>query len=456
MISTEEIVRATGGVLLNGDMGICFSGVTQDSRRVTPGNLFVALAGPRFDGHDYVLQAIEAGARGALVSYWPENINIFELHRAISVIKVPDTLKALGDLAAYYRRKKNARVLALTGSCGKTSTKEFLATLLGVRNKVYKNPGNWNNLIGLPLSILNVADEDTWVLELGTSFPGEIARLTEIASPEIALLLGVKPAHLEGLETMEKLLQEKLALFEEAPRAYWVYPADQEEIKNWVLAQNKDEKISFGFCKDADVRGEVLEITPQGTKFKLEVFGKSYEAFIPLLGKHFVFDVLGALAACLAAGEEIETVLPRLKDLKTIDHRLQLRKIGPFYVIDDAYNANPGSFAAACEVLSAIGPKFSKVIAAVGDMKELGDQTEAFHKEVGRRLASVCDEVYAVGKFALWYQKGGGDKVKTFAEKEALYAALKKNLVANSLLLVKGSRAAAMEEIIAKLEEEEA
>ena len=448
MITTEDVVRATGGVLLNGDMRIAFRRVCQDSRQIRPGDLFVALKGPRFDGHDFVLAAIEAGAKGALVEYWPENINIFELHRAISIVRVPDTLKALGDLAAYHRRRLKGRVVGITGSCGKSTTKEFLTTLLG-KHKAYGNPGNWNNLIGAPLSLLNAPDEASFlVLELATNRPGEIPRLAEIVRPEIAILLGVRPAHLAGFSSFEELLGEKLSLLTQTPGP-WVYPFGQEEIRAWVEREAGDRPTrSFGLEEGADFAARRIEITLEGTRFELVVGNEVFPLRLPLLGRHFVLDFLAALAAASFLVEDWRPLLASVEQLKTLPRRLELKKGPGFVILDDTYNANPASLTAGKEVVEALKPGFQRALAVLGDMKELGPESRRFHQLAGAEAAQVFDEIWAVGEEAQALAEAAGSKGRFFASKEALLEQLRQELKPGDLLYVKGSRAMALEELV--------
>ncbi len=457
MITTEDVVRATGGLLLNGDMKISFARVVHDSREVEPGDLFIALKGPRFDGHDFVLEAIEAGAKGALVEYWPQTVNIFELHKAISIIKVKDTLRALGDLAAYWRERLPSRVVSITGSCGKSTTKEILSALLSPSFKVAKNPGNWNNLIGTPLTILNVP-EDTEVLiqEIATNQPGEIARLTEITKPNVAVLVSVHPSHLEGLGDLEGVLHEKLALFKKAPlNAVFIYPFDQPEVRSRLremISARTAQCLSFGFEEGANVRGSDLRLFPQGTEFRLHFKGQEVPAFIPLLGRHFVHDALAACAAALVFGLSLEEVAGRLKGVSTLPGRLEPKPIGPHLLLDDTYNANPASVVAACEVAQALKGKFERAIAVMGDMKELGASSRKWHLKAGQALAAVFDLVLAQGEEAEALVQGAGEKGLLFSSKEELLEQLQRNLRGPSLVLVKGSRATKMEEIVWALE----
>lgn len=452
MITTEDVVRATGGILLNGDMRISFSGVSHDSRGIKPGELFVALKGPRFDGHDFVLAAIEAGARGALVEYWPENVNIFELHRAVSIVKVPDTYRALQELGAYWRRKLTAQVVGITGSSGKTTTKEFLFNLLKEKG-ASASPGNWNNLIGVPLSILNTPEKAGFlILELATNRAGEIPALTRISDPEVAVLLEVRPAHLEGFSGFYDYLAEKLALFSHS-RGSLVYPFDQEEIREWV-AQNipsSRPRVSFGLGEGADFQAQEIEISPSGTSFLLKAFGESYQLQIPLLGKHFVLDLLAALAAASLLLEDWQELLEKTKELKTLPRRLELKEASGFTVIDDTYNANPWSLKAGVEVVAALKEKFSRALAVVGSMKELGEETAFWHQKAGEHLSSVFDLILVVGEEARELARSAGSKARFFEDKSSLLEALRAQVKEGDLVYFKASRAVGLEEVVDQL-----
>ncbi len=451
MITTEDVVRATGGILLNGDMKIAFSGVTQDSRSLKPGELFVALKGPRFDGHEFVLEAIKKGAKGALLEYWPANVNIFELHKAISIIKVSNTYKALRDLASYWRKKLGAKVVGITGSSGKTTTKEFLAGLLEELG-VYKCPGNWNNLIGVPLSILNAPQGIRFlILELATNQPGEIPTLTELADPEVAVLLGVKPAHLEGFLSFEDYFAEKLALFSSS-RGALVYPFDQEEIKVLVeRTYSSRPHRSFGFKRGADFLASEIKLSTQGTEFRLEHAGKTYQVRLPILGQHFVWDFLAALAAASFLVPEWEGLLERVPYLKTLPRRCELKKGIGFWVLDDTYNANPASLKAGIEVAKNLKEKFKRLIAVIGPMRELGEETDFWHRKMGEELSRNFDLLYVVGEEARGVIEASEGKGLFFEDKEALLEALKKELREGDLVYVKASRAIGLEELVDKL-----
>ncbi len=451
MITTEDVVRATGGVLLNGDMLISFNRVGHDSRQIKPGDLFVALKGPRFDGHDFVLQAIEAGAKGALVEYWPQNVNIFELHRAISIVKVPDTLKALGDLAAYWRKKLPAKVVGITGSCGKTTTKEFLKGLLE-RYGAYANPGNWNNLIGTPLSLLNAPPEASFIiLELATNRPGEIPRLAELVNPEVSVLLGVEPAHLEGFSSYEGLLAEKLSLFEKT-KGPIVYPFSQRDLRSLIEERYKGRPArTFGLEEGAYFRAQNVKITLKGTEFDLVAEGKRFSLRLPLLGRHFVLDLLAALAAASFLVEDWPSLLPQVANLKTLPRRLELKEGDGFWIVDDTYNANPASLRAGAEVVSALRPNFKRAIAVLGDMKELGSESEDLHRKAASFLVQVFDQLLVSGSEVRHLAEAAKEKAKYFPSKEDLIAHLKEELREGDLLYVKASRAMGFDEIVDRL-----
>jgi len=327
----------------------------------------------------------------------------------------------------------------------------------GSEDTDWNNPGNWNNLIGVPLSILNAPENaQAWVLELATNQPGEIARLTEIVAPTVALLVGVGRAHLEGFGNFEGVLEEKLALFEKAPAgAFLVYPFDQPEVRERV-AQSFSQRptLSFGLKAGADLRAEHMEFCSEGMLFDLCYQGETMRVRLPLWGYHFVYDALAASAAALALGVSLEQVAQGLAQGRTLPRRLQPKKIGSHLVLDDTYNANPDSLAAACAVARELAQEFTLKIAVIGDMKELGEHAAELHREAGRILSEVFDCVLAVGQWAEELAQGAGAKGKALPDKEVLIQEVLGLLKGqSSLVLVKGSRAMGMEEIVERMEE---
>jgi len=455
-LRTEEVVRACGGILANGDMGIVFSGVSTDTRKLSPGELFVALKGPRFDGHDFVFEALERGAKGLILSKFPKGFKLEECPKTVSIVLVKDTLKALGDLARYFRKKRGFKALAVSGSCGKTTTKEMCAAVLGARFRVFKNPGNYNNLIGLPLSIFSVPQEvEVGVFELGISVPGEMERLCKILEPQVSILTGVRPAHLEGLGDLEGVLSEKFKLFEGTDRE-GVLIVNRDEEALFEKAQGlPHRRITFGFHPEAEVRAEGVRVLPEGTDFELKVRGRSLgRRRIRFLGAHFVRNALAALASGLAFGIPVEECLPALENISPLPGRLCPMRTDRYFILDDAYNANPGSVAEALRVFAEITNGFSPRVVILGDMRELGETARKYHEEMGLEAGRVADLVFSVGEFAevvASAARSSGARAYAFHSVEELLSTLE--IPSGAAVLVKGSRAVGLERVIAKLRE---
>ncbi len=456
-LDTEEVVKACEGILANGDMSIPFSGVSTDTRTLRPGELFVALKGSRFDGHDFIKEAIAKGAKGLLVARFPKEFKLEECPKTVSIILVKDTLKALGDLARYFRRKRGFRALALTGSCGKTTTKEMCAAVLGTRYRVFRNPGNFNNLIGLPLSILAVPEEtEVGVFELGISIPGEMSRLREILEPEAALITNIRPAHLEGLGSLEGVLAEKFKLYAELPSSgVLILNRDEEELYEKARAL-PHERITYGLHIEADVRAEDIRVRPEGTEFTLWVEGRKVGGGkLAFLGDHFVRNALAAVAVGLLFEVSPEEALRVLSELRPLPGRLYPIRTARFFILDDTYNANPGSMFEALKVFWEVAQEFPTRIALLGDMRELGEESETLHAKIGRMAGRVAKEVWAVGEMAQIVSQAAaevGARVRAYPSVEALLQEL--DPPEGAALLIKGSRALRLERVVEKLREE--
>lgn len=452
----EDVLTATGGTILRRGQAGAFDGVSTDSRSLAAGSLFVPLAGPRFDGHDYLGEAADAGAAGVLVERGREGL-LRDLPAKTAAVSVPDTLRALGDLARHWRARFDIPVVAVTGSTGKTTTKEMAAAIMGQEKNLLKNEGNLNNLVGLPLTIfrMNGAHEAA-VLEMGTNRRGEIARLTEIAAPTVGLVTNVGPAHLEGLQSIETIREEKGDLFRVMDgRGTAVINLDDALLAPWAQTWT-GKRITFGIDADADVTASrIAHEAERGTVFTLLASGASREILLPVLGFHNVSNALAATAAALAAGFGFDAVCRGLMAFRPVEGRMEVWRLkNGACLIDDTYNANPASVAAALRTLQGLkGECRSTVI--LGDMLELGDEAERYHEEMGRTVADTgVGKVYLRGDFARATAKGAlkrgmkGDQVLVDLSTEETVAHLKACLKAGDWVLVKGSRKMKMEEIV--------
>ena len=461
-ISTEEVIKGTKGMLVNGDMGIIFRGISTDTRVIKPGYLFWCLKGERFDGHDFWKDAIDKGAKGLVISHFPSGFRVEELPKTISVILVRDTLQALGDLAHFWRKKLNIPLVAITGSCGKTTTKELTFEILSKFWKCAKSEANYNNLIGVPLSILAIKEgTDIGILELGTNTPGEIERLSQIVSPQVSVITSIHPSHLEGLGSIEGVLEEKLSLFKNtAASGTLIYNYDQEILRERIK-EFSQEKISFGFSKEADVSLQNLESTQERMKGSFIIRGKEYSFEIPNIGKHNLQNLLASLAVAVSFDLDLSKIIPELGSGINLFQRTKFHKKESVLIIDDTYNANPASMQAAFEMLKDFSD-YKKRVLILGDMKELGEDSEKYHREIGELAGKIGDLAYFIGEMADFYAEGFSNFAKPFKVFKNVEEFLEKIPIEEikelskekMLILVKGSRALKMERIVEKLKEE--
>lgn len=452
-----EVLLATGGRFVAGAADIHFRSISTDSRTVEAGDLFLALTGERYDGHDFVEAAVRKGAAGLIVSRKPES------PLPLSVVLVKDTLRALGDLAAYRRSlMQNLQVLAITGSSGKTTVKEMTAAVLAEEFNVLKTQGNLNNLIGLPLSLLQVDfSHDAAVLEMGMNQPGEIARLAKIADPDIACIINVHGAHLEGLGDIEGVARAKAELFAEAkPWGTLVVNADDKRVRT-LARRYRHEKITFGRRRGAFVRAtRLLSLGEKGMAFTLHIGDRKIRAKTVGMGEHNVLNALAAAAMAHAAGMDIYAIAAGIAAFRPYDKRLQVEQLASgLKLINDSYNANPASVRAAFDTLNGLRGN-GKTAVVLGDMLELGKYSRMAHRAAGEAVFSHgFDYLLAFGSFAGEVVEGARsagmakERASRFETKKELCAFLRRlevsgELAAGDWFLVKGSRGMHMESIV--------
>ena len=468
-LTLKEVASNIKGKVVSGPDANFITGISTDSRTTEIGDLFVPIKGPKFDGHKFISKSVEKGSSASLVS--TDNLPMIQQELAskgyqdFPLIAVEDTLRGLGDLASYVRKKNKFKVFAITGSCGKTSTKEILHSLLSQRWKSSKTIKNFNNLIGLPLSIFNADIDSEWlVLEMGMNTEGEIARLTEIANPSAALVTNIKPAHLEGLGSIEAIAREKLALFQGiSSNSLAVVNLDDPFIKACLKdLPCKTITYSMDSTSQADVVCINWHLCESGSTALFSLKGYELEVTIPLLGKAAINNCLAACAAAYGLGLTLKEIRQGLANLKPVDGRFNLlTSPSGMKIIDDAYNANPASMKEALETLSKLAANEFKV-AMLGDMFELGPQASILHQEVGEKAGSIAlGLLVAVGHFAHDIKRGAEsaglepEKIKTFSNTDEFLSWLEQNgkqtIPNHSTVLIKGSRAMRMEKAVALL-----
>lgn len=397
MFTIAEIVVATGGRITGQDTGRV-TGVSTDSRSVVPGQLFVPLKGERFDGHDFIAKVIANGIKVVLADEaWLAGHADISCP-GVSIIAVSDTLQALGNLAASHRDRFTIPVIGVTGSNGKTTTKEMLASILEQTGPGLKTEGNLNNLIGLPLMLFRMNKEHHWaVLEMGMSEPGEIDRLARIASPQVGLVLNAFPAHLESMLSVENVAQAKGELLLRLPSNGWaVYNADDPLIAG-LPSPAGTRRLAFGTDK-ADVSARRIESKGiAGQCFDLHLPDGDTQVHLQAYGRHNIYNALAAAAAAHAIGLGPDTIRSGLEAFRPYDKRFRLEQARGLVLIDDSYNANPASMEAALTTLGQLkGDK--QAFVALGDMLELGGNEEALHRQLGILAAKVADRLYLCGK----------------------------------------------------------
>jgi UDP-N-acetylmuramoyl-tripeptide--D-alanyl-D-alanine ligase len=458
----EEVLRATGGKLLQGEKHASFQGVSTDSRRIDAGELFIALRGSRFDGHRFALEALEKKAGGVVIEESSVGNIRWNGYRTRSVIVVKDTLHALGDLALDVRRKYRTPVVALTGSNGKTTTKEMIAACLETKYPVLKTTGNFNNLIGLPLTLLRLTErEKVVVLEMGMNIPGEIRRLTEIAEPDVGLITNIEKVHLEGIGSLERLKEEKGELFRRMRRDGTIL-VNQDDPRVVDLAKNFfGQKITFGVEHPAEVMARNILIRgAKGISFTLISGEKKTEISLPLLGRHFVPNALCAIAVAGFFEVEMEKAKEALEHFQSFPMRMEIIHLGGGKIlINDTYNANPRSMELALETLAEVKTK-NRAIAVLGDMLELGDFTKEAHQQLGRKVGELSiDFLLTLGEEGPVIVDSAirhglpPERAKVVENHSGAISILKKIVQEGDWILVKGSRKMAMEKIVEGLME---
>lgn len=466
-LSARAVADACGGTLARGDAGVLLERVCTDSRQVRPGDLFVALKGPRFDGHDFVGHAFERGARGALV----ERARLPGVPPAEgrAVVAVDDTLAALQRLAGWYRGRLGARVVAVTGSVGKTTTKEMVAGILARHTATVKAPASFNNEVGLPLAILS-ADPDTGalVLEVGMRGPGQIRHLAGLARPHVGIVTNVGESHVGVLGSEQAIAQAKGELVESLPPGGWaVLNADDPLVRGMASRAGPGVRIlTFGIrSPDCDVRAEAIRGGGlSGTEFELVYGGCRVRCRLGVPGRHLVADAAAAAAAAIACGLELERVPEGLTGFAPAAMRMEVvRTQDGIVVLNDAYNASPASMRAALETLERVcSEQRLRAVAVLGDMLELGERSARAHRQVGEEAARRGVELLiAVGAMAGELaagarDAGAGAEMAVICVPDAQGAArtARRHVRPGDAVLVKASRAVGLEAVATALLEE--
>ena len=473
-IRAKEILSPINGTLISGDQETVLAGISTDSRTIRHGDLFWALRGERYDGHDFVPNVIEQGAAGIVAQndwvrpgYAAKDTNFDTLSsRNPVVISVDDTLKALGDLAAWWRRRHDLKVVAITGSSGKTTTKEMVASILKIGNMTLKNQGNFNNLIGLPLTLLKLkGDYKRAVLEMGMNRPGEIYRLTEIADPDVGVILNVGMAHLEGLSDLDGVARAKTELIKKiSSRGLMVLNGDDGPLMKKASTFLK-QKMTFGLGQGNDVRAaNIKNDGPEGIHFDLIYRYNCWPLQIKVPGLHNLTNALAAAAVGFSLNEPPENIREGLGMFSGIKGRFEVGSIAEgIILIDDTYNSNPSSLCAALDaVISMVNKKEGRLIVGLGEMMELGDATIHAHREAGQKVAEAgACSFFAMGEHAQEMinsaQIAGipADRLKVMETHDEMVKEIADTMREGDLILLKGSRKMGLEKVVEGLRRRE-
>jgi UDP-N-acetylmuramoyl-tripeptide--D-alanyl-D-alanine ligase len=430
-------------------------GVSIDSRTIKKGELFVAIKGARFDGHDFVPEVINSGAWGALVGRSELETKYASLGGLRNILAVEDTISALQEMSQMHRKKFSIPIIGITGSNGKTTTKEMLASILNQRGSVLKNEGNLNNHIGVPLTLLKLdARHKSAAVEMGMSALGEIDALARIVSPDVGVITNIGPAHLEFLGTMDIVAQAKAELLGNLKMdGTAVLNADD---RYFATLRNKygGRVLSFGIENKANVSASRIRQGNDFTDMTIEADDSMVNLRLPAVGKHNIYNALAATAAAIAVGIPLDAVKCGLEDFSPVAMRSELKQVKGRTVLADYYNANPGSVNAALETLISLRAG-QKSVAVLGDMLELGDTTVDAHREVGRTVAHLgVDVLITMGSLAIHINEGAleegmpKDRVIAAGSHAEAAALLKERSKNGDVVLIKGSRGMKMEKIL--------
>jgi UDP-N-acetylmuramoyl-tripeptide--D-alanyl-D-alanine ligase len=442
----SEILRYTQGQLVGADRE--FTSVSTDTRTIQQGALFVALAGPTFDGHDFVTTAAQNGAAAALVSR-PLSVDMPQ-------VVVADPLAALSAFAREWRRQFKIPVVGVTGSNGKTTTKELIGSILSQLGPTLVTRGNLNNHIGVPLTLLQLTSEHRYaVIEMGANHLGEIAHLASLAEPTVGIVTNAGAAHLEGFGSLQGVANGKGEMFQALPvEGVAVVNADDKYASQWRDMRTAERILTFGFEQQADFMAHKVREVSGAAGFRIDFDLVTPEgtlaASIPLAGLHNLRNALGAAAAACAAGTPVEQIVSGLAAMKTVAGRLELKPaINGAFIVDDSYNANPSSLKAGLDAMRSFSGSRWLVL---GEMKELGDASDELHAEVGRYARqSGIERLLAVGEGARFSVEAFGPGGRWFADIDALIRDARSSLTAGVAVLIKGSRANRLERVSAAL-----
>lgn len=454
-VSLSKISQVIQGKFIRPDLMMSdVEGLSIDSRRIKRGDLFFAIQGKRQDGHQFVSNALEQGARACVVKQGCESEKEQQ-----PLIYVDDVNRAFEQFASWYRSQQQLTVIGVTGSVGKTTTRTMIHTALSPFLKGIQSPANYNNEFGVPLSIAQINSDHAYaVLELGASHQGEIRALAELSRPEIGVITGIGPSHLEHFGSLERTADAKGELFEQLPENGLAILNGDDPFASCLISKASARTLKIGLSELNDIRAASLRQTSEGVSFKVE----GTEFFMPVLGKHFVYPALFAIAVAKEFGLSNQDLVEGIRQFTTVQGRCHIEQIGPWTIIDDSYNSSPVSMKAACQVIQD-WTGTGKRIVVMGDMLELGAESSRYHQEIGELIASSgIDLLFVCGKQAEAVAKGAisetlsQDQVLQAADVSEIQKEFYSRLEPGDVVLIKGSRSMRMERLIESLKQQPA
>lgn len=462
ILSCADTAVSCGGRLVSKATGRGFSNVCTDSREVDGQSLFVAIVGERVDGHDYIPAVVEKGCRAVLCQRIPDNCSDLDC----DFIVVEDTVKAIGDIASYYRRGSDMKTVAVTGSVGKTTTKEFVSSVLSRRFKNYKTEGNHNSVIGLPMSLFEITNEcESAVLEMGMSGFGEIGSMSRAAKPCVALVTNIGTSHMEMLGSRENICRAKMEILEGLQKGgAVVINGDEPLLCEYDCGDIKPVLVGIN-NRNADLRALNVRCEVEKTTFDMIADGKVVPNIeLPVMGNHYVYAALFAFAAGRIFGMDDEDIRQGLLDFKNVGMRQNIYELEGLTFIEDCYNASPESMRSGIDVLSQLAKQTNgRTVAVLGDMLELGEKSPELHRSIGTYLAATGTSLLftfgeRASEIASSAVKGGVSQENVYVNRDKdrpdmTGEMLLHRLRAGDVVLFKGSRSMALERIIAYLKE---
>ena len=444
-LTYEQLVKALGGEVIVDNGCHDFTEACIDNRKITKNCIFFAIKGERFNANDVAVEALEKGASIAVVD--EVNFDIKDAEGKGVIIKVDKTVKALMRLANFYRNSLDIKVIGVTGSTGKTSTKDLIAALLSEKYKVFKTKGNFNSEIGLPLMILQMDKSyDIAVLEMGMSDLGEIRNLAETARPDMAVITNIGLSHLENLKTQENILKAKMEIVEFfGSDNVLVVNGEDDKLKNIESTSYKVKKI--GYNHEYDVYASNIILREDETEFTAHLGSREKTFKLPMAGKHNVLNGMLAIALADGLGVTLDQMAAGVKNLEATSMRLQVIKKDNITIINDCYNASPDSMKSSLDVLNTYTE--GRKVAILGDMYELGTKSSEAHTEIGAYAGTKSDLLVAVGENIENFAAGfGGNEIKTYKSKQECIDDLKNVISKGDIVLVKASRGMKFEDIV--------